>query len=115
MDALVERRRLFKIAHQASQRPGGQDRASNCYPAADEPSASCAATRGSNERHQDRFGSTASLEASDSDFRYYPERRHSLLLQYLTKRANSGSGFPSSHEDGTQWAVRVIGIFVRVT
>jgi aminoglycoside/choline kinase family phosphotransferase len=55
------------------------------------------------------------LEASDSDFRYYPERRHSLLLQYLTKRANSGSGFPSSHEDGTQWAVRVIGIFVRVT
>ena len=30
-----------------------------------------------------------SFDASGSDFRSYPERGHSLALQYLTKRANS--------------------------
>jgi hypothetical protein len=32
-----------------------------------------------------RFGSRASFDASGGDFRYYPERRHLLALQYLTK------------------------------
>jgi hypothetical protein len=36
------------------------------------------------------FGSNASFDASGSDFRYHPERRHLLALQYLTKRANNG-------------------------
>jgi hypothetical protein len=36
------------------------------------------------------FGSNASFDASGSDFRYHPERRHLLALQYLTKRATNG-------------------------
>jgi hypothetical protein len=35
-------------------------------------------------------GSKASFDASGSDFRYYPESRHLLALQYLTKRATFG-------------------------
>jgi hypothetical protein len=35
----------------------------------------------------DRFGSQASFDASGSDFRYYPERRHSLALHQVTQRA----------------------------
>jgi hypothetical protein len=35
-----------------------------------------------------RARSVASSEASGGDFRYCPERRHLLALQYLTKRAN---------------------------
>jgi hypothetical protein len=34
-----------------------------------------------------RDGSSMSFEASSSDFRYYPERPHSLALQYLSQRA----------------------------
>ena len=34
-------------------------------------------------------GSSTSFEASSSDFRYYPERRHSLALQYLSQGAKS--------------------------
>jgi hypothetical protein len=34
-----------------------------------------------------RYGSFASFEASNNDVRYYPERRHSLALQYLSQRA----------------------------
>ena len=33
-------------------------------------------------------GSFASFEASSSDVGYYPERWHSLALQYLSQRAN---------------------------
>jgi hypothetical protein len=40
-----------------------------------------------------RFGSIASFEASSSDVRYYPERRHPLPLQYLSQRAKRRS-FP---------------------
>jgi len=33
-------------------------------------------------------GSSASYDASGGDFRYYPERRHSLALQQVTLRAD---------------------------
>jgi hypothetical protein len=38
-----------------------------------------------------RVGSLASFEASSSDVSYYPERRHSLALQYLSQRVTCRS------------------------
>jgi hypothetical protein len=43
---------------------------------------------------EDRFGSLASFEASSSDFRYYPERRHSLALQYLSQGGHEPTHAP---------------------
>ena len=66
----------------------------------------------------DRFGSQASFDASGSDFRYYPERRHSLALHQVTQRAmcgrlRVGKGF--LHECSIGRCGHVFGLLVRFT
>jgi hypothetical protein len=53
------------------------------------------------------FGLRASFDASGSDFRYYPERRHLLALQYLTKRAMYGRRPRCKEESDYLRSVRV--------